>query len=414
VIHTRGSIASALLLAIPPVTMALAQEAEVKETETTTKCLTCHTALKVAPGIAEQWRASKHAAQGVGCEACHQADKADPDAIEHFGDLTISVIPTPNDCRPCHQQETEEFERSRHSKATSYIQATEAQGGRDAFLAYQVEGKTAAVMGCEKCHGTQVRIDGNETSKLHYQDWPNDGIGRINPDGSAGTCSACHTRHVFSVAEARQPETCGTCHMGPDHPQYEIYMESKHGVRYAKEKGSIDWDLPTGEWGGHLRFPVCVTCHMGAINDLEATHDVSSRLSWQLEAKRSERTEGWEEGRKRMATVCRACHSRSWTDNTLRQFDETVEHYNGLYDQYFALYKGLADDGLITFEQFDEPIDYQYFEFWHHEGRRARMGASMMGWDFVQWHGFYELVRGLSEMKELDREIRAEHAEGEE
>jgi len=30
--------------------------------------------------------------------------------------------------------------------------------------------------------------------------WPNTGIGRVNPDGSAGSCSACHTRHRFSKA----------------------------------------------------------------------------------------------------------------------------------------------------------------------------------------------------------------------
>ena len=32
------------------------------------------------------------------------------------------------------------------------------------------------------------------------------------------SCDACHTRHVFSVKEARQPQACQTCHMGFDHP----------------------------------------------------------------------------------------------------------------------------------------------------------------------------------------------------
>jgi hydroxylamine dehydrogenase len=34
-----------------------------------------------------------------------------------------------------------------------------------------------------------------------------------------------------------------------------------------------------------------------------------------------------------------------------------------------------------------------YFELWHHQGRRARMGAAMMGPDYVQWHGFYEVAQ---------------------
>jgi hydroxylamine dehydrogenase len=62
--------------------------------------------------------------------------------------------------------------------------------------------------------------------------WPNTGIGRINPDGSNGSCTACHGRHRFSKAQARTPDTCGKCHVGPDHPQIEVYNESKHGIIY--------------------------------------------------------------------------------------------------------------------------------------------------------------------------------------
>ena len=29
---------------------------------------------------------------------------------------------------------------------------------------------------------------------------------------------------------------------------------------------------------------------------------------------------------------------------------------------------------------------------WHHEGRRARMGASMMAPDYTQWHGMFEVA----------------------
>lgn len=62
--------------------------------------------------------------------------------------------------------------------------------------------------------------------------WPNTGIGRINPDGSLGACSACHQRHEFEMVQARRPEACGKCHLGPDHPQKEIYEESKHGINF--------------------------------------------------------------------------------------------------------------------------------------------------------------------------------------
>ena len=38
--------------------------------------------------------------------------------------------------------------------------------------------------------------------------------------------------HEFSAAQARTPDTCGKCHLGPDHPQMEIYNESKHGISF--------------------------------------------------------------------------------------------------------------------------------------------------------------------------------------
>jgi len=41
--------------------------------------------------------------------------------------------------------------------------------------------------------------------------------------------------------------------------------------------------------------------------------------------------------------------------------------------------------------KFANHLDFVWFEIWHHEGRRARHGASMMGPDWTQWHGNYEV-----------------------
>ncbi len=41
---------------------------------------------------------------------------------------------------------------------------------------------------------------------------------------------------------ARQPESCGKCHLGPDHPQKEIYEESKHGVAFRDLIGEMNLD----------------------------------------------------------------------------------------------------------------------------------------------------------------------------
>jgi hydroxylamine dehydrogenase len=108
------------------------------------------------------------------------------------------------------------------------------------------------------------------------QTWPNTGIGRINPDGSLGSCSACHARHSFSSAQARTPDTCGKCHMGPDHPQLEIYNESKHGILYrAKIK---EMNLESKKWVVGVDYtaaPTCATCHMSATREQKVTTWVS-------------------------------------------------------------------------------------------------------------------------------------------
>ena len=41
------------------------------------------------------------------------------------------------------------------------------------------------------------------------------------------------------------------------------------------------------------------------------------------------------------------------------------------------------------------PVQWSFYELWHHQGRRARMGASMMGPDYTHWHGMYEVAKSF-------------------
>lgn len=366
-------------------------------------CVSCHA--QKSPGIVNDWKRSQHARARVSCLDCHRAEKSDPDARLHEG-ARISVIVSPRDCFRCHPAEVRQFGESLHDKAASFIQALPGERGDDDELAYRVEGKAAAVRGCEQCHGTRVIV--REGGRLDPESWPNTGIGRINPDGSRGSCTACHTRHRFSIGEARRPEACGTCHMGPDHPQLEIYLESKHGVIYQAEKEGVAWEVPANLWDtSHYRFPTCATCHMSRVGGQPATHNVSARLSWELERPLSVKTVGWQEKRARMQQVCLSCHSRGWVEGYYRQADRAVELYN---TKFYGPMKKMMDElyaaGILTPTKFDEEIEFKFFEFWHHEGRRARAGAFMMGPDFTQWHGFYELARGIIELKKMAQEIR--------
>jgi len=62
----------------------------------------------------------------------------------------------------------------------------------------------------------------------------------------------------------------------------------------------------------------------------------------------------------------------------------------------------------MTAAPFDEPIDFVEFNLWHHWGRTAKFGAWMQGADYVQWHGAYEILHDLAELKALAAEKLAE------
>ena len=172
------------------------------------KCVKCH-AIQT-PGLVKEWSHSRHGEKGVDCYACHKADAADKDGFMHHN-VRIAIIVSPKDCGTCHSQEVAEAARSHHAKAGDILDSL------DNIIGEVIGGPAAVNAGCRQCHGSNVELDAKGMPTP--QTWPNTGIGRHNPDGSRGSCTACHGRHSFSVAQARTPDTCGKCHVGPDHPQ---------------------------------------------------------------------------------------------------------------------------------------------------------------------------------------------------
>jgi hypothetical protein len=70
-----------------------------------------------------------------------------------------------------------------------------------------------------------------------------------------------------------------------------------------------------------------------------------------------------------------------------------------LYNEKFAkpaqqFMKDLKADGVLKKNApFEHKVQWVFWELWHHEGRRARHGASMMGPDYTHWHGMYEVSK---------------------
>jgi nitrate/TMAO reductase-like tetraheme cytochrome c subunit len=368
------------------------------------ECVGCHKETSV--NIYQEWGRSKHFRANVGCYECHEAQKGDPDAIEHEG-VFVSIIVSPKDCARCHEKEVDEFINSHHSKAGRIM------GSLDNTLAEVVEGNrgmktegfpdgvsAAAVNGCWQCHGSIVKV--NKDGKLDPATWPNTGMGRVNPDGTEGSCTACHQRHAFSVEQVRNPENCGKCHQGPDHPQAEIYALSKHGINFTANKDRMNLDSEKWVVGeDYFAAPTCATCHMSATPDMPVTHNVGLRIKWNnrppriKQAHETDKKWGLDSAnvtgdmrKANMVKVCVNCHSESYVEAFYMQYEAQLQ----LYDQKWAepgekLYKKASDVLQAVkgdqYAKFAQKIDYTC----------VRHAASMQGADYTQWHGNYELAK---------------------
>ncbi len=445
-------------------------------------CVECHA--ESSPAIVAHWKGSTHAKKGVACVECHQAEEGDIDGFSHYG-VHIATIVTPRDCGRCHAEVTHEFEASHHAAAANILASLDnflaetVEGSRIPFDPHsptpgfdsnkKVNGMASVSSGCKQCHGSKVALlatdgkmitvddlkpdadgkptnleaiarvkkDENGNPLFDHNTWPNTGIGRINLDGSKGSCSACHSRHDFSPRRARQPENCGKCHLGPDHPQKEIYEESKHGVAYRDLRDKMNLDGESWILGkDYSHAPTCATCHMSGNtrNGGKITHDPGRRISWtnrppvslplDTDANGKIVTEtdpvkrlalvkdSAQNKRNRMKDVCLHCHTPNYVNSFYKQYDDLVI----LFNEKFAkpgkkIMNSLWEQKLISKQQFDDKVEWTWFYLWHHEGRRARHGAAMMAPDYTHWHGMYEVAERfymelVPEVREIIEEAR--------
>jgi len=287
------------------------------------ECINCHTL--VTPGIVTQYQSGAMGAGGdVACLDCHGDDHDVITANE--GRVSAGT------CARCHPDQYAEFtlkdESGAHinKHALGWTRMTPA-------ARYLVMPDAQRYEMCERCHN----------------------IGYVSDDGSVGKCDSCHTRHVFSAAEAAEPAACGTCHMGPDHEQIDMWEKSKHGVVYTTEKERVG--------GDPRRAPTCVTCHQpelekGAGQPL--THNVSTNLTYgtvaqgarlagtalpvpmrtMTEKERSTR-------RGKMLSICDDCHASSWASQNLELADTIKQDVDDLLWDPVMRVRGLWYDGLL-------------------------------------------------------------------
>lgn len=251
-------------------------------------CMNCHQG--VTPGIFQSWAESKHAKKGVHCVSCH---------VDHQAASEQKSMVFPEKCGECHKKELADFRKSRHSIGFDRMRI---QGE---YLGIPQEIRAAF---CERCHIIQKR------------------------------CNSCHTSHKFSVKEARGPDACGSCHLGPDHPHKEMYETSLHGTIYKVTQEPE-------------RAPRCVTCHMP-----NGTHDSSFGIARGPAGTRTEVVDLKEvpisgeevaKRRKDMIGVCSKCHSRRFAQEQLENADQVKEEGFRLLERGKEAILEIEKEGLI-------------------------------------------------------------------
>jgi hydroxylamine dehydrogenase len=385
------------------------------------RCIMCHQ--EITPSIVSDWKLSKHSQNSVSCDTCHGSDHTSKD------DVARVRLPTPDTCAQCHDQQVQQFKKSKHAFSWAAMKAMPT-------FHYQPMALMEGQKGCGGCHkiGLKSEADMRDVKKAAG------GFGNAS-------CDACHTRHSFRIEEARSPQACQTCHMGFDHPQWEMYSASKHGVRSElKQKGIIPADSAA---------PTCQTCHMQNGN-----HDV--RTAWgflavrlplpedkQWAADRATILQGlgvldpsgkptarldvvkaaqvarltqeeFDAARKPMLETCNKCHSANFVQSQFKNAEELIRDADHLMAEGIRIVAALYKDGvlkkpkdyaypfpdLLTFHDAPTVPEQRLFVMFLEHRMRTFQGAFHANPDYALWYGWSEMVRDLAEIKEAAADLR--------
>jgi len=461
----------------------------------TEACIGCHQLY--TPGIVQDWLTSRHSritplialkkdklqrrvsakeipdtlsGYVVGCYECHGLNpERHRDNFEHMG-FKINVIVSPNDCAICHPVEVREYSNSKKAHAVENLMENPLYHTLvDSITGLQRIEKGSIIVDkpsqqvlndvCLGCHGTRVEVKGMKTirtkiGRIRVPDlanWPNQGVGRENPDGSIGSCTSCHARHAFSIEVARKPYTCSQCHAEPDVPAWYVYKVSKHGnIFLSKNK---EWNFNSVPWtlGKDFTAPTCAVCHNSLIVSpqgeviAERTHDFGSRLWIRLfgliyshpQAKSGntsiirnkdglpmpttfsgELAKGFlidskeQQSRfNRMKAICNGCHNRDWINGHFDRMHEHIKKVDEMVLTATQLMQKAWDMGIEDpANPFDEAIEKMWIEQWLFYANTVRYASAMTGaYDYTGFNlGWWELSKNVQEMKDAI-EIKSRH-----
>jgi hydroxylamine dehydrogenase len=478
-------------LMIAPLFPAPIQGAEEAISPATQECLDCH--ITYHSNIVVNWLKSRHATVTpkaamnknneerrisstqipdalmntvVGCAECHaMRPESHRDTFQHNG-YRIHLVPSPDDCATCHAVERVQFSENIMAMAEKNLSENSLYQDMEQKilgvpqvenhgLSFSKADAATRADGCYYCHGARLKVTGMESRETDVgvlefpviEGWPNQGVGRLNPDGSRGTCSACHTRHLFSIETARKPYTCKECHSGPDVPAFKVYSASKHGNLF--DSHGHQWDFSQVPWriGKDFTAPTCATCHISqSVNSdgrviAQRTHRMNDRLSIRLfglfyahpHPKSPDTTiirnksglplptdmdgsvahdyliseEQVTSRNRTMQAICLACHGTQWVKGHFERLNHVISTSNasvltsmGMMQTIWrkGLAQGLEKGGSI----FDEATERRWSDIWLIYANNIRFSAAMAGGgDYgIFEDGRYLLGKALMDLQE--------------
>ena len=366
-------------------------------------CVSCHE--QVTPGVVDQYRAGKMSAH-MDCSGCHGSNHTSA------SDVAEAAMPTPATCKGCHEEQVTQYENGKHSLAWVAMNAMPMIGHQPTTQVGD------GYKGCSSCHKIGLKFAEQET--YHYGN---------------GACDSCHTRHTFSKAEALDPRACQTCHMGFDHPQWEMWSTSKHGAIWAIEGP------------GSERGPTCQDCHMAngdhavmtswgflalrlpeddpewladrvvilkALGVLDNEGNPTARLEVVKAGKVARLTrEEFDGPRNKMIAVCSQCHGESYARKQLAAGDQMVRDADRIMAEAILIVKGLYDDGyiqkpptwdfapdLLQFYEARTSAEQELYVMFLEYRMRAFQGAFHMNPDYSHWYGWAAMKEALARIKE--------------
>ncbi|MDO9565299.1 MAG: multiheme c-type cytochrome [Candidatus Desulfaltia sp.] len=398
-------------------------------------CITCHR--KISPGQVADWESSKHSGQEITCSFCHG------DSHNGAENARLAKLPDEQVCADCHEDQFKQFTKGKHSFGWTSLNAMPITHVEPDEL---MEGGR----GCGGCHNMGIKSAAQKKEQLekgyHYQN---------------NSCDECHTRHSFSKKEALDPKACQQCHMGYDHPQWEMWESSKHGTRYAvKEKGKMHekaqaptcqfCHLPNGThtnktaWGFlGVRLPLpedkewaadrtTILKALGVLNP--DTGKPTARLDVVKAIDMVRLTEkDWLDERNKMISICSNCHSEQYAREQLAMGDSIMKKADHLLaeaiDIVAALYKdhiikkpdnySFAYPDLLYFMQTGggdtdklSHIDQILFQMYMKHRMRTYQGFFHVNPDYAYWYGWAMMTEDLGAIKEMDTTMRAIHKPG--